>query len=199
MPDRCADIRKSFQAALDGDLPPTNRKEFDRHLAACPGCRRAYGAATRTLAVFQAVPAAEPPRAFVRNVMLRLETAKARAARRRQAGIWFMTATAAASAAGLVAAWSRFVAPAAGGVAAAAVARGAEALAGGATLARAVAKPLGVFTSIASALGEAAWSVVGRGLSEFALLYVAGFAAFVILNLVWWARRPVIQPQALIP
>ena len=52
MPDmpgmQCRDCRDALGPRLDGELPPDEAREIDRHLATCPSCAREYGTLTET-------------------------------------------------------------------------------------------------------------------------------------------------------
>ncbi len=194
MARNCQEIRAQIQAALDGDLPPNQRKEFDGHLAVCPACRRSYEAAGRVISAFAAAPSLEPSANFIAAVLNRVREAKAAAARRRKATSWVITTATAAAAGVLVAAWLAVIQPLATSAAAWAAANGAKVFTGGWAVINAMAKPLGVFGKVAEALGYAGAALAEKGLAQAALPYAAAFGAVAAFYFLLRARRPAAAP-----
>jgi anti-sigma factor RsiW len=59
---RCCDLIEVLSRYLDGDLTPARRRDIDRHIDTCVGCRRMAAEARRTLAACRAEGKRRPPR-----------------------------------------------------------------------------------------------------------------------------------------
>lgn len=68
---RCARAQGWMTAAIDGVLSPRQRRAFDRHVAACPGCQAERDRTARLLAAVAALPAEADVPARVEQATLR--------------------------------------------------------------------------------------------------------------------------------
>jgi Putative zinc-finger len=72
----CNRAERSFSAIYDGAVAPTERAEFDTHLASCDHCREAFAGFVRAMSDLTSLRPTEPVSdAFVAQVMARVERA----------------------------------------------------------------------------------------------------------------------------
>ena len=191
MANECEKTRETMHRALDGELGPEERARFDKHLVACPACRRAYEALTRAVAAFEAAPRLEPSPTFAADVMRRVRLAKARQARTRRFVSWAMAGATAAVAAGTVAFWGRVFRPALGATTFSWLTDVVRVVANGWTVVRAFATPAAVAGKLASALGTVASYLAREAIQAASPVYLGGFVAVAVFYLAWrLGRRP---------
>ena len=53
---QCAEASRRASEYLDGALAPGDRRDFDRHLAACPGCAHEFHTLRETLQRLRSLP-----------------------------------------------------------------------------------------------------------------------------------------------
>lgn len=185
MKAECLKFKEMVPDALDGELTPAGREEFDRHLAACPSCRREFEAAERTLAVFAAVPRPEPSPAFVAGVMLKARRARARAARTRRALSWTTAGATAALSGAFVVGWARYFKPALLSRVLAAVGDAAGAAINAWQFLRALVAPAAAVGKLAATLASVGSSFLGEALRASAPIYFGAFAAVAVFYVIW--------------
>jgi anti-sigma factor RsiW len=185
MAKECATIRKRMHAALDDELDAEARARFDEHLAACPACRREYGALTRAVAAFEAAPRLEPSPTFAAEVMRRARMAKARQARSRRSFARIMVGASVAAAATAAVAWVRVFQPALGAAAAGVFNGAISAAIDYWKVARALAAPAYAVEKLASVLGLVVSDLVWAGLKSSLPLYAGAFVVVALFYLAW--------------
>ena len=74
----CSDAAERITALVDGELPPAERAEVERHLEGCAACRDARSAEEAVAARLRAVPRPVPPPVLAASVMERIAAAPPR-------------------------------------------------------------------------------------------------------------------------
>jgi predicted anti-sigma-YlaC factor YlaD len=185
MKAECLKFKEMLPDALDGELTPAGRKEFDRHLAACPSCRREFEAAERALAVFAALPRTEPSPAFVTGVMVKARRARARAARTGRVLSWTTVGATAALSGAFVAGWARYFKPALLSRVSGAVGDAAGAVIDVWQSLRALAAPAAAVGKLAAALTSVGSSFLEEALRASAPVYCGAFVAVAVFYAIW--------------
>ena len=72
---RCDEAAERITALVDGELPPAEREELERHLAACPACREARAAEEAVAARLRAAGRPPLPPGFTADVMRKVASA----------------------------------------------------------------------------------------------------------------------------
>jgi anti-sigma factor RsiW len=185
MAHECRTAREMMHEALDGELTAPARRRFERHLAACPACRRAYDALAGAVAALEAAPRLEPSPVFAAGVMRRVRLARARQAAARRLLSWATAGAAAAVAAGTAAFWGRVFGPALGAAASSWAADAVRVAADGWRLIRALGAPASAGAKVASALGTAGLHVAREAVQAASPAYLGAFVAVTLFYLIW--------------
>jgi len=96
----CPDAAERITALVDGELPPAEREELERHLAGCPACREARAAEEAVAARLRAAPRPALPDGFAAAVMAKVGAERPKG---RVIPLWPLVAAATAVAAAVVA------------------------------------------------------------------------------------------------
>lgn len=65
----CQDIRNQLDALVDGELPASKAERINRHLNACPTCRRHASELRQMAAALDRLPSLMAPSAFFRQTL----------------------------------------------------------------------------------------------------------------------------------
>lgn len=194
MANECKKYREEMHRALDGELDSEERSGFEAHLAACPACRRDYGALKRAVAAFEAAPRLEPSPTFVADVVRLARLAETRQARSRRKAARVTIAASAAGAAVAAGAWAWLFKPALGTTAVGAFGAVVTAAVDNWKAARALAVPADVIGKLASALGSAGSQLARDAIQAASPVYLGAFVAIALFYLVWRAGSRVAAP-----
>ncbi len=69
---RCQELHRKMSLALDGRLPPGERRQLDAHLDSCPACAREWRSWQEIDRLFAGAPMMPPPEDLAERIMVRI-------------------------------------------------------------------------------------------------------------------------------